>query len=206
MRRKAQAMSVEPARSNLAGEEILSDLANLLQSGPAPVQMDAPPMESVEAVPVEEVMEGPLGFATEALEQAATDKVECGIMCLEKAIDLFAEYEEMEDGGEISGEGDKKENEAIDKIDSLISDMKEALDELKAAEVQEHEEKMAEASAEEDTEEEDEDESEDDQQEEAEQEKEAGLKGFTRKANKKKVSKRKASKKGTPFVDLDFQF
>lgn len=167
MRRKAQTIALEPATTMGGGDEIMQSLFEALSGpsqGPGP-RMDGTgpnpecPLKSVPPMP-EDIsigemapIDGPLGVMTEAVEQAATGKVECGITCLEKALQMFEEYEQLEDGGEISSDEDAAENKAIEKIDKLVEDMKDALEELKSAEVEEHEEKLEEASEEEEIEE-----------------------------------------------------
>lgn len=170
MRRKAQTIAIEPTTTIGGGDQIMMDLFETLSqqeggprmdgqgphglgqgpNGPGGMMNAIMPEEGLEMAPIE----GPLGIETEAIEQAATNKTECAINCLEKALDMFEEYEQLEDGGKISNEEDAAENKAIEKIDKLLQEMKDALEELKEAEIEEHEEKMEEASGEEDDDEE----------------------------------------------------
>lgn len=177
MRRKAQAIAVEPATTMGGGEEILSGLAEILGLGQGP-HMDGTgpnpncPMKKMlnttevsETDPYASIEEAPSDFgevatlemeAGEPQEGMAFQKLQYGVHCLEQGLALFEEYETMEspEEQEKEGEGGKAELKAIEKIDDLVQKMKDVFQELSEAEVEEHKEKMEEASEDEDEEEE----------------------------------------------------
>lgn len=151
MRRKAQALIVEPTNTKNGGDGILADFVEALgipmgESGPkmdgtgpnpsCPLKDQGAPESEMIEIAVDEMARG------EEQEGAAFNKLQCGLDCLEKGLELFKDYEakESNEEQEAEGQGGEKEKKAIEKIDDLVQKMKDVFEDLTSAEEQEHEE------------------------------------------------------------------